>query len=170
MPLRPVVRALAASLALGACESSTAPEPMGGVWVVQSAEGRPLPASVDTIFRTDGSIFAVDQVIAGSLEFLNADSARYILFEQSVVYSSTRGDSLRSGRCLQMNVPYRVHDSRVLLIVEPILYNQPGPLRLDTLRIGDGRLVQDTRSRRNLPLHLEYAPGSQPAQCISEAQ
>lgn len=169
MPLRPFVRALAASLALAACESSTGPEPMEGVWVVQSAEGRPLPASVDTIFRTDGSVFAIDRVIAGSVEFLNPDSARYILFEQSVSYSPSRGDSLRSARCLQMNVPYRVHDSRVLLIVEPTLYNQPGRLRLDTLRIEDGTLVQDTRSRRNLPLHLEYAPGGPPAQCVADA-
>ena len=170
MPLRPFVRALAASLALAACESSTGPEPMDGVWVLQSAEGRPLPAIVDTLFRTDGTVFAVDRVIAGSVEFLNADSARYILFEQSVSYSPSRGDSLRSARCLQMNVPYRVHDSRVLLIVEPTLYNQPGRLRLDTLRIGNGTLVQDTRSRRNMPLHLEYAPGGQPAQCSADAQ
>ena len=170
MPLRPFVHALAASLALAACESSTAPEPMAGVWVLQHAEGRALPAIVDTVFRTDGSVFAVDRVIAGSVEFLNADSARYILFDQSVVYSSSRDDSLRSGRCLQMNVPYRVHDSRVLLIVEPSVYNQPGRLRLDTLRIEAGTLVQDTRSRRNTPLHLEYAPGSQPAQCVTDAQ
>jgi hypothetical protein len=170
MPLRTFVRALAASLALGACESSTGAEPMEDIWLLQRAEGRPLPAIVDTIFRNDGTVFAIDRVIAGSVEFLNADSARYILFEQSVVYSSSRGDSLRSARCLQMNVPYRVHDSRVLLIVEPTLYNQPGRLRLDTLRIGEGTLVQDTRSRRNTPLHLEYAPGDQPAQCVAEAQ
>lgn len=166
MHLRTFSRALAAALALAACESSTGSDPMEGVWLLQSAKGRPLPAAVDTIFRTDRVTYTVDRVVHGSVEFLNADSAVYIFADQSTTYFPD-GDSLRASRCVQMAVPYRVQGPRVLLIVEPSLFGLPGTLRLDTLQLGDDRLVQDTRSRRGTSMRLEYAPGGQPAQCFA---
>lgn len=166
MHLRTLVRALAAGLVLAACESSTGSEPkMEGVWLLQTAKGRALPASVDTVFRNDGVTYTVDRIMAGSVEFIDADSAIYTLADQSTLYLPG-GDSLRARRCLQIPVPYRVQGSRVLLIVEPSLYGQQGRLRLDTLQIGEDLLVQETRSRRNTPLRLEFRPAAQPAQCF----
>ncbi|HEX2079215.1 MAG TPA: hypothetical protein VHG08_15930 [Longimicrobium sp.] len=165
MQLRHIARALALSLALAACEGSTGSQPLEGAYVLQTVEGRPVPAAVDTQYWSDNVTYTVNRVMAGSLEFLDRDSVVYSLAHQTVTYFSA-ADSAFSGRCTSVPVQYRVRNGRLLLIVEPALWGQQGRLRIDTLQVENGRLVHDTRSEGGKAIRLEYAAASRPAHCV----
>jgi hypothetical protein len=164
MHFRNIARVAAVCLALAACESSTGSTPVEGTYTLYSVEGRLLPVTVDSVRWADGTAYTVDRLLASSVEILSADSARYTLSERKVTYIAP-GDSVYSGRCISMPVPYRVQGDRLLLIIEPALWGQPGPLRLDSLQIGDESLVRNIRGVSGAPLRLEYAASAQPARC-----
>ena len=159
-----IARLAAVCLALAACESSTGSTPVEGTYTLYSVEGRLLPATLDSVRWADGTTYTVDRLLASSVEMLGADSARYTLSERKVTYFAS-GDSAYSGSCISIPVPYRVQGDRLLLIVEPALWGQPGPLRLDSLQIGEKSLVRNIRGASGAPLRLEYAASGQPARC-----
>jgi hypothetical protein len=168
MQIRNIARALALSLALAACEGSTDSVPLDGAYVLQTVEGRPVPAAVDTQYWSDNVTYTVNRVLARSLAFMDGDSVVYTTHEQTVTYFGA--DSAWSGRCTTGPVPYRVRNGRVLLIVEPALFGQEGRLRIDTLQVENGELVHNTRSPAGKPLRLEYAAASQAARCPQPLQ
>jgi hypothetical protein len=165
MRLRHIARALALSLALAACEGSTDSTPLDGVYLLQTVEGRPVPAAMDTQYWSDNITYSVNRVEAGSLEFLDGDNVVYTTSHQTVTYFGA--DSAWSGQCTSVPVPYRVSNGRLLLIVEPALFGQLGRLRIDTLQVENDELVHNTRSAGGKPIRLEYGQASQPARCAS---
>lgn len=168
MQFRHIARALALSLALAACEGSTGSQPLEGVYVLQTVEGRPVPAAVDTQYWSDNATYTVNRVLARSLEFLDRDSVVYTAAHQTVTYFGA--DSASSGGCTSIPVPYRVRSGRLLLIIEPALWGQQGRLRIDTLQVENGELVHNTRSAGGKPIRLEYAAGIEPTRCNLAAQ
>lgn len=165
MQFRHIARVLALGLALAACEGSTDSQPLTGIYVLQTVEGRPVPAAVDTQYWSDNVTYTVNRVMAGSLEFLGRDSVTYTTAYRTVTYFSA-ADSAFSAGCASFPVQYRVRNGRLLLIVEPALIGQQGRLRIDTLQVENGGLVHNTRSPGGKPIRLEYGAGSQPAHCV----
>lgn len=165
MHLRTLVRVTAACLALAACESSTEPTPLGGAYTLLRVDGKPVPATLDSASFGNGSAYTVRRLVQGSVEILGGDSAMYTRSERTVTFFSA-ADSVYSANCITVPLPYRVQGDRLLLIIEPALWGQPGRLRVDSLQIGDDTLVQDTRRASGAPLQLEYvAFGQAPARC-----
>lgn len=153
------------ALALAACESSsTGSDVLQGVYTLRTVEGRPLPATLDSLQWSDGVTYTVDRVVAGSIQFQGRDTAQYTLSTRVVTYNAP-GDSLVGARCFSMPVVYRVQGDRLILVVEPALVGQTGRLRLDSLQIGGETLAHTTRNGSGRSVRLEYATGGQPAQC-----
>jgi hypothetical protein len=148
-------RALAIALLLAACDSSTEPEPLTGVYVAQSADGRAMPALVDSLPWTDGRGYTLYRLTHASVEFLDHEYAYWTYGERQV--SPVRGDSAISARCRSVTVPYRRENGRVLLIIEPALFGETGRLRMDTLEIQNDKLVQTVRVESGKPVRVEYA-------------
>jgi hypothetical protein len=164
MHLRSIVRVTAACLALAACESSTGSTPVEGIYNMTSVDGRPLPATVDSVVWNDGVTYTVERLERSSVEIMGGDSAIYTISRRAVTRLAS-GDSAYSGNCFTWPVPYRIQGDRLILIVEPALWGQTGRLRLDSLQIVDETLVRTTRNASGAPLRLEYAPATQPTRC-----
>lgn len=160
-----MVRVTAACLALAACESSTGSSPVQGIYNLTSVDGRPLPATLDSVVWDDGVTYSVNRMERSSVEIMDGDSAYYTISQRMVIHRPA-GDSAYSGSCFTWPVPYRIQGDRLVLIVEPALWGQTGRLRLDSLQIGDDMLVRTTRNAAGAPLRLEYAPATQPTRCV----
>ncbi|WP_420130566.1 hypothetical protein [Longimicrobium sp.] len=164
MHLRSIVHVTAACLTLAACESSTGSTPVQGIYNLTSVNGRPLPATLDSVVWEDGITYTLEGLERSSVEIMDGDSALYTI-SRSTMTRYASGSFAHSGTCSTWSVPYRIQGSRLLLIVEPALLGQTGRLRLDTLEIGDDMLVRNTRSATGAPARLEYTPATQPARC-----
>ncbi len=150
-----VCRAAAIALLLAACDSSTDPEPLTGAYVAQTADGRAMPALVDSLPWTDRDRYTLYRLTHASVEFLDDENAHWTYGERQV--APLGGDSSYSARCRSVTVPYRRENGRVLLIIEPALIGETGRLRMDTLEIQNGRLVQTVRVQSGKSVRVEYA-------------
>lgn len=157
-------RAALAALLLAACDSSTGSEPLDGVYLAQTANGRALPAVMDSLPWNDGQTYTLQRLVAASVEFLDDENARYTYEERVVAYHAAF-DSVGGGHCRSVTVPYRSENGSIVLVVEPALYGDDGPLRLDTLQLQNGRLVQTIRSETGKAVNVEFARAQQPARC-----
>jgi hypothetical protein len=149
------LRALAVALLLAACDSSTDAEPLTGVYVAQSANGRPIPAVLDSIQLGDGQSYLHYRLMGASVQFLDGENARYTV-------------SMSSGaaeHCTSFPVPYRRQYGRVILVVAPVISGDTGPLRLDSLQVRDDRLVQTIRTATGKTATVEYARAQRPETC-----
>lgn len=156
-------RAALAALLLAACESSTGSEPMEGVYVAQSVDGRAVPAVLDSLQWNDGTTYTLQRLLAASVEFLDGENARYTVEERLVAYRGA--DSVFDGLCRSVTLPYRRVGGHVVLVVEPRIVGQQGPLRLDTLRVQNGNLIQNVRTASQKSVHVTFARAQQPEHC-----
>lgn len=163
MHLSVACRAAAVALLLAACGDSTGSDPMTGVYVAQSVNGRAVPAVLDSMPWNDGTTYTLQRLMAASVEFLDDENARYTFVERHVAY--TGADSVGGGSCQSLTLPYRREGSRVVLVVEPALYGQQGPLRLDTLQVQNDELVQNVRTSGGKSASVTFARGVEAADC-----
>ena len=158
-----VRRTALAALLLAACESSTGSEPMEGVYVAQSVNGRAVPAVLDSLAWSDGTTYTLHRLLGASVEFLDGENARYTFQERLVAYSGA--DSIAAADCRSVTLPYRREGGRVVLVVEPRIFGQDGRLRLDTLLVQNGQLVQNVRTAAGQSVPVTFAPAQQPEHC-----
>lgn len=150
-------RAALTALLLAACDSSTDPEPLARVYTAQTADGRAMPALVDSLPWTDGTTYTLYRLTHASVEFLDDENAHWTFGERQVAPSLYRGDTVYSAQCRSVTVPYRRENGRVLLIVEPALIGETGRLRIDTLQIENDQLVQTVRTASGKSVRVELA-------------
>jgi hypothetical protein len=151
---------------LAACDgtsSSTGTEPpMTGVFVARSVDGRAMPAMTDSVPLTRGEGYVLYRLAQASLEFLDGENARLILGQET----ETGTYGVVAARCVEATVPYRRQGERIVLVVEPKLMFQEGPLRLDTLHMQGEGLEQTMLAPTRKPVRVQYARVSQrPAGC-----
>lgn len=164
MRFRTALSALATGLLLAACDSSTSgPQPLTGIYAAQTADGRPVPATLDSAQWNDGSTFTVFRLMGASVEFLDDETARYTFSERTVTYMNA--DSLHGDQCYWVNLPYRMDQGRVLLVVEPALFGETGRLRVDTLPVQNNRLTQTVRASTGKRVQVEFAPAQEATPC-----
>jgi hypothetical protein len=156
-------RAAAITLLLAACDSSTAPQPLTGLYVAQSAEGRAMPAVVDSAMWNDGETYTLYRLARASVEFVDGENARWTVDEQQVAY--WRDQTLTGGSCHSVTMPYRRQGGRVVLVVEPALLGQTGPMRLDTLQLQNDQLEQTVKVTSGKTVRVRYARGQGQAGC-----
>lgn len=164
MHLRIIVRVTAACLALAACDSATGSRPVEGTYTLRSVNGRPVPATVDSVVWNDGVTYSVDVLAGSSVEILGADSARYTLSERTVTHLPS-GDIVFEASCISIPMRYRLRSGGLILIADAAQLGRTGRLRLAPLRIADETLVLDTQSGSGAPIQLEYVASTQPARC-----
>lgn len=148
---------------LAACDSSSGPEPLTGIYAAQTADGRPVPATMDSAQWSDGYNSTIFRLMGASVEFLDDETVRYTLAERTVTYMGA--DSLHGDECYWVNLPYRMDDGRVLLVVEPALFGQTGRLRVDTLTVQNDRLTQTVRASTKKPVQVEFARAQRATPC-----
>lgn len=155
--------AVAATLALAACDGAAGPEPLAGIYLAQTVDGRPVPAVLDSVPWNDGSTVTVFRLTAASVEFIDRENARYTVSERAVAYRQS--DSIPGGSCMSIVVPYRRDAGRVVLVVEPALYGGSGRLHLDTLHVQNDELVQTITAPTGKPATVRYARRTRGAEC-----
>jgi hypothetical protein len=164
MHLRTLVRMTAACLALAACDTATGSRPLEGTYTLRTVDGRPVPATVDSLAGTDGVAYTVDVLAGSSVEILGADSARYTVSERTIT-RFTSGTFAVEASCTSVLLQYHVRGDGLHLIVDPALWGRTGRLRMGTLHIEDEALVLDTQNASGAPMRLEYAASTQPVRC-----